>query len=94
MTLKEAHVDSFKKRIPIISIEVRRVSGCMHNDIFRDKNKDNVFYSYTIWNSEEDIEKYLNSQYYKEIWNDLWDYFKIEPQAWKIDNIFDYPESL
>lgn len=91
MTVKEQYIDSFRKRVPVISNEVRRVSGCMHNDIFRDRNNDNIFYSYTIWSSEEDIERYLKSMYYKEIWGDIWDYFKKEPMAWKIDNMFDYP---
>ena len=89
--IKDASINSFIKRIPIISNEVRRVSGCIHNDIFRDKMKENIFYSYTIWNSDEDIEKYLGSQYYKDIWGDLWDYFEGTPKSWKIDNIFDYP---
>ncbi len=47
---------------------IRQFEGCMHLELWRDTQRSNVFYTYSLWQDEISIENYRNSELFNEVW--------------------------
>jgi len=46
-----------------------------------------VFFTYSYWDSEKDLNNYRDSQLFKEVWSNTKILFNLKPEAWSVDKI-------
>jgi quinol monooxygenase YgiN len=66
---------------------VRKQPGCHSLVLYRDKVKTNVFFTYSTWESESDLENYRNSEFFKGVWSFTKQLFNAKPMAWSVDEV-------
>ena len=84
MTFQEDKVDEFNQLFEERKEQIRNFPGCMHLELWQDSKKDNVFLTYSNWNSEADLDHYRFSDFFKDTWGKTKSLFLEKPQAWSV----------
>jgi heme-degrading monooxygenase HmoA len=67
--------------------DIRNFEGCEFLELYRDKHNTNVFFTYSFWNTEEDLEHYRHSDLFKNVWAQTKPLFNAKPEVWSVDKI-------
>lgn len=87
MSFKEDKIDQFLDNFHQNKEKIRNFEGCLKLELYRDKKDKNIFFTYSYWNSEQDLENYRNSGLFKNVWAKTKLLFNKKPQAWSLDKI-------
>ena len=87
MSFDETKIEYFLNNFNQNKKMIRNFEGCSFLELYRDKKKENVFFSYSYWNTEEDLNNYRNSEFFKSVWSKTKVLFNEKPQAWSVDKI-------
>ena len=88
ITIDPVNTDDFRQFITLMKDNFSTIGGCQHIDILNDKEDKNIFFMYTIWETEAMLNKYRKSELNKTFWNKLNQWSIKEPQAWTVENVF------
>lgn len=66
---------------------IRKSKGCRLLELYRDTSKNNIFFTYSYWDSELDLNNYRQSDFFKEVWIQTKVLFKEKPEAWSVDKL-------
>lgn len=88
MNVDEEKRDAFELFMKNLREEKLKLAGCLHFDYFHEKNNKNIFYSYTIWESEKYLKQYKKTDLFIEVVSTLKKLCTEEPKAWTIENVF------
>ena len=58
--------------------------GCHSVKLFNDLKDTNTFFTYSIWSSEGDLNKYRHSEFFRETWARTKAMFDGKPEAWSV----------
>ena len=47
---------------------IRDFDGCVDMHLYRDVSAENIYFTYSIWETEAHLNKYRNSQLFRNIW--------------------------
>ena len=61
--------------------------GCNHLEMLKDIKDVNVIFTYSWWDSEEDLNNYRNSELFKDVWSKTKILFNNKPEAWSTKKI-------
>ncbi len=67
---------------------IRSFPGCMSLELLRGKDDPNVFFTYSQWQNEEDLQAYRKSELFSSTWARVKPLFKCKAEAWSIDSIW------
>lgn len=87
MELDENHCNDFIEFTAKIKDEIRNFEGCRELEILRDTYKNNIFFTCSIWESNEALEKYRKSDFFTQIWPQAKKWFSAKPNAWSVEII-------
>jgi heme-degrading monooxygenase HmoA len=85
MEFQPEQIDVFLEHFEQIKALIRNFSGCRHLELYRDKNDSNIFFTYSKWEQESDLENYRNSPLFKEVWSITKPRFAKKAEAWSVD---------
>ncbi len=68
MTFEFDKVETFLKVFNTYADKIRTYPGCIQMQLLNDINNPNIYYTYSHWESEEDLNHYRNSTLFREIW--------------------------
>ena len=88
MSFKEDKIDDFIINFNNNKDKIRNTQGCKLLELYRDKTNPTVFFTYSYWDTELDLENYRNSQLFKNVWNITKLLFKDKPEAWSVDKVY------
>lgn len=63
-TSKAAFEEIYNRRNP----HKNGVQGCHDVKVMKDVNEENIYYTVSTWESNDDLEAYRHSDYFKETW--------------------------
>ena len=63
---------------------IRNSKGCRLLELYRDKANTNMFFTYSYWETERDLENYRNSDLFKTVWKKTKILFNNKPEAWSV----------
>lgn len=66
---------------------IRNFEGCRHVELLQDKETSSVFFTYSVWESEECLNAYRNSELFKRVWGATKLLFNNRAQAWSVDEL-------
>jgi len=58
---------------------------CNGLKLIRSVDKDNILFTYSKWNTPEDLENYRNSELFKETWSYVKQLFEARAEAWSTE---------
>jgi len=87
MHFNESDIEKFLKNFNENKEKIRNFDGCKFLELYRDKNETNIFFTYSYWNAEADLEAYRQSDLFKNVWNKTKPLFSAKPEAWSVDKL-------
>lgn len=60
--------------------------GCSSLELLQDVNRENIFFTYSVWDNENALEKYRNSELFESVWQKTKALFNDKPEAWSVKN--------
>ena len=66
---------------------IRKFKGCKRLELYRDKSNPDIFFTYSYWNSENDLDEYRHSDLFRTIWSVTKPLFNDKPQAWSVTKL-------
>ncbi|NND24641.1 MAG: antibiotic biosynthesis monooxygenase [Flavobacteriaceae bacterium] len=91
MSFAPEHIPSFLEHFEIIKSKVRSFQGCNFLELYRDRDQSNIFFTYSYWEKESDLEAYRQSDLFKSVWSKTKPLFNDKPEAWSVDKIVSLP---
>ncbi|WP_250432505.1 putative quinol monooxygenase [Hanstruepera flava] len=87
MSFDDKFIDVFLNNFHANKEAIRGFRGCQLLELYRDKHNTNVFFAYSYWNSEADLERYRHSELFKSVWSKTKPLFNAKPEAWSVDKV-------
>ena len=91
MSFEATNIPIFLQNFNKNKEKIRNTKGCRLLELYRDKTEPTLFFSYSYWESEQDLENYRNSELFNSIWSKTKILFNKKPEAWSVDK-FDVVE--
>ncbi len=85
MNFKVDKIDNFLSIFNANKEKIRNHEGCSHLELLRDKTNPTIFFTYSYWDKEQDLENYRNSELFKTVWAKTKVLFNDRPEAWSVD---------
>jgi hypothetical protein len=85
LTFQEDKVDDFLSLFEQTHQKIRSFPGCKHLELLRGIGPSNVFFTYSFWESEDDLEKYRHSELFRSTWSKTKVLFAGRPEAWSVE---------
>ncbi len=87
MSFAEEHITEFQANFETVKQRIRNFEGCQFLELHRDKHNTNIFFTYSYWNTEADLENYRHSDLFKSVWAQTKPMFNGKPEAWSVDKL-------
>ncbi len=82
MTFREDKTEEFLEIFRQSKDKIRGFAGCNHVELLQDVNHPNIYSTYSLWDSEEDLNNYRDSELFGQVWKATKALFADKPQAW------------
>ena len=87
MSIDKDKIEKFLSNFHQNKEKIRNFRGCQFLELYQDKNDNNIFFTYSYWNTEEDLENYRKSDFFQNVWSKTKILFNENPQAWSVNKI-------
>ncbi|MHC5202278.1 putative quinol monooxygenase [Myroides sp. LJL119] len=87
LTFKQDKVEDFITYFNEIKSVVRQQPGCSFLELYQDKDRNNVFFTYSYWDTQVSLDAYRDSQTFSQIWPYVKQMFSEKAQAWSVDKL-------
>ena len=84
MTFQEDKVDTFLKIYESSKNKIAGMDGCNSVELLQDYNSPNIFSTYSVWDSEEDLNNYRKSVLFGKVWKSTKMLFSDKPIAFSL----------
>lgn len=87
MSFHSENIEKFLENFDRNKEFIRNSHGCRLLELYRGKQDENIFFTYSYWEKEEDLENYRNSELFKKVWAETKVLFNDRPKAWSLDKL-------
>ena len=91
MTFRLDEIEAFKSIFEDSKEKIRAFPGVMHLELLQGSEQNNVFFTYSYWQSAEDLENYRNSELFKSTWAKTKPLFAAKAEAWSTNQLHRLP---
>ena len=88
MSFKKDKIDEFLSNFNKNKDKIKSSKGCNFLELYRDKTDPTIFFTYSYWESDLDLENYRNSELFKNVWSITKQLFEDKPEAWSMNKIY------
>lgn len=87
LSFHEENIPAFLENFELMKEKIRNAPGNRFLELYQDKNNKCIFFTYSYWKTEQDLENYRNSELFDGIWNFTKKLFNDKPEAWSVDKL-------
>jgi heme-degrading monooxygenase HmoA len=87
MSFHEENIPKFMENFNLIKEKIRNSPGNRYLELYQDKNNPEIFFTYSFWETEEDLENYRKSALFDEVWTFTKKLFNDKPEAWSVNKL-------
>lgn len=87
MSFEPSKIEVFLANFEAKKQYIRNFEGCEFLELYRDKEKPTIFFTYSFWKNEADLENYRHSELFKSVWAETKILFNEKPEAWSVDKV-------
>ena len=84
LTFQEEKTADFIQIFEESKEKIRAMQGCQHVEMLRSIAPTNVFFTFSIWDSEEDLNNYRHSELFTATWAKTKALFSEKAEAWTV----------
>lgn len=84
MSFEPEKVDEFLELFNSSKHLIRNFKGCSHLELLNDLKYGTIFFTYSWWESETDLNNYRNSELFENVWSKTKILFSAKPEAWSV----------
>lgn len=81
------HIPAFLDNFELMKTKIRNAPGNRFLELYQDKSDSTIFFTYSHWETEQDLENYRNSELFYDIWTFTKKLFNTKPEAWSVDKL-------
>ena len=85
LTFRPEEVENFKELFEQKKKKIRNFEGCLHLKLLQGANHSNIFFTYSHWQTENDLNNYRYSDLFSETWSATKLLFSDKPEAWTVN---------
>ena len=85
LTIGEENISSFENIFEQQKRTIRNFEGCTYLELYQDRKDPRIFFTYSYWDSEADLEAYRQSDFFRNVWSKTRALFTAKPEAWSLD---------
>tara|TARA_R110002096_G_scaffold351893_2_gene544919 strand:+ start:374 stop:670 length:297 start_codon:yes stop_codon:yes gene_type:complete len=87
MSFEPSKIEEFLANFETVKEKIRNFKGCNFLELYRDQNNTNIFFTYSYWNTEANLNTYRHSELFKNVWSKTKPLFNEKPEAWSVDKL-------
>jgi heme-degrading monooxygenase HmoA len=87
LSFQEKHVPAFLDNFELMKEQIRNAPGNRFLELYQDKNNKSIFFTYSYWETEADLDNYRNSALFDEVWTFTKKLFNAKPEAWSVEKL-------
>lgn len=87
LQIAASSVKDFEQLFDQYKNDIRHQPGCSHLELLKDRDKEGVFFTYSVWDEESSLENYRNSELFGKVWGTAKTFFSGKPEAWSVERI-------
>ena len=87
MSFHKQHIAAFLENFELNKQKIRNVAGNRLLELYQDKNNECLFFTYSHWDSQDDLDNYHKSVLFGQVWRYTKTLFDELPQAWSVDKL-------
>lgn len=87
MSFHEENIPAFLENFELNKNKIRNATGNRLLELYQDKTNKCIFFTYSHWETEEDLENYRKSELFKTVWAFTKKLFNEKPEAWSVDKL-------
>jgi len=87
MTFRPDAVTEFLSNFEKVKQDIRNAPGCRLLELYHDKANPQVFFTYSYWETEADLEAYRASALFCDTWAITKPLFSHKAEAWSVDKV-------
>lgn len=91
MTFRKEETEAFRSIFQSSAPHIRSMPGCRHLELWQDQDDERVFFTFSYWESKQDLENYRMSALFTSTWEKTKALFDDRPQAWSVDQLEEHP---
>jgi quinol monooxygenase YgiN len=81
------NIPAFLENFDQIKSQIRNSAGNRFLELYQDKQNPSIFFTYSHWETEQDLENYRKSAFFDEVWSFTKKLFNDKPEAWSVNKI-------
>ncbi len=85
LEFQEAFIQDFKFVYEKHLVYMKSLPSCQSLDFYNERGNPHIFFTISVWESEEALDNYRSSEYFRDIWGRIKPWFQAKPQAWTLD---------
>lgn len=87
MQFRSEETESFIELFENVKDKISAMPGCQGVDLLRDINDPDTFFTYSAWQSEQDLNNYRNSDLFGVTWKATKAKFAHKAEAWSVEQL-------
>ncbi len=87
MSFHQENIPVFLENFDSIKEKIRGAEGNRFLELYQDKHNACIFFTYSFWDTEADLENYRRSALFDEVWTFTKKLFNGKPEAWSVDKL-------
>jgi len=87
MSFHEVHIPAFLENFELVKTHIRNADGNRFLELYQDQNNPCLFFTYSYWETEADLENYRKSALFDEVWTFTKQLFNAKPEAWSVNKL-------
>lgn len=87
LTFKRENIASFEQIFETTKDQIRNFEGCTNLELYQSIEDPGIFFTYSYWSSDEYLQAYRQSDFFKKVWGETKKLFKAKPQAWSLNKL-------
>jgi len=84
MTFRKEEVGKFEEFFKRNKPEILKFKGVNEVFLYKDVYKDNILFTISEWDSEQDLNEYRNSSFFADTWRETKALFEDKAEAWSL----------
>lgn len=84
LTFKPENIPSFERLFEVSKSNILAFEGCNLVELYQDLKDPCVFFTYSFWDKESDLESYRESDFFRSVWSKTKKLFSEKPEAWSV----------
>ncbi|HPF12523.1 MAG TPA: antibiotic biosynthesis monooxygenase [Flavobacteriaceae bacterium] len=91
MTFRPETIPTFLNNFEEVKERIRSFDGCVFLELYQDRQRLEVFFTYSRWQSEAHLEAYRNSELFQKVWGQTKPLFQEKAAAWSVNTLHHLP---